>query len=1360
MDTPEKVWFHEARHVEEIDGPISDIPDKDAWRKIKERMKTVSVALVLCLNIGVDPPDVQKQNPCARKEAWVDPAATSPQKAAAKIAQNLQINYGRLQPRARYKSAIDPTVDCVRKLCSSMRRNAKEERVLFHFNGHGVPKPTEAGEIWVFNKHITQYIPLSIYDLQNWMDCPSVYIWDCNSAGTIVTMFNRFAEDHLKRWKDEYNDSKEQRPFPEMGSFLDEDERAKAIGMPPKPQYKDCIQLAACSAGEILPQSPDLPADLFTCCLTTPIQTSLLWYMLKTGTKDKYPPNIIEEIPGILTDRRTLLGELNWIFTAITDTIAWNSLPKEVFQRLFRQDLLIASLFRSFLLAERIMGENNCKVVSQPELPSVFNHPLWEYWEYTLDLCLNNMYNMLVPKLNIIQVNRIDCFVKTSLKHSLLIDITPTFLEMDYSYSWFFIEQLQAFEVWLKFAVNKKEPPQQLPVVLQVLLSQVHRVRALELLAKFVDLGSWAVVAALTVGIYPYVLKLLQCGTKELRPALAFIWAKILSVDPICQEELVKDNGYFYFIQILNDPTVSNRIKVVPAFVMATLIYNNYRPAQEKLIQSDYVTLCTELLSNEQDKKCRMLYLWLLIGLGRLWAEYNVARWHAVRTLAFDRVTAFLKHDLPECRAAAVYALGSLVHNRSENNEHATDVDYQLCDKLCENCTFDGSVLVRTELIAAIQWVIIDFANDFAKLCIELDKKSQVKSSGDILNDLKMEPLEPFEEADEDTRSSRVSLSRIRSFRSNNKTKPRHNRSLLLGSDHLVSKDTQRARLHGQMHVIEKKPFKTPHERIWFSLLKLYFDPIESVSQLSKKLIDHVSDLASKLKLAQLKWEGGSPPEQKATFMIGSPVPSSSADKRLTSIENRLKPSASDVDLYMQDHIETGYTSFTPKRELWAKTQSGKYTKNEGGRSADVPMQGLVSTRFVDWCTKTFTEPIYKTIYEDVSTAKRNSLVDSDDPYTFANLTDWALHSREGLKQKTNADLQSFKSESVKCETQHMQIRADRTVTSMVWSFLRPYVFTCDGETVSTYNYTKEKSPLKSCQFTAYKEPLLHDTISEMLSANELTHELLITGTRRGLILVWDPMFSEHSHDILNEPKLVTSAYLLNDQERLGQNDRSETLYRWDQDCGKIVCAGNVRICRIWDAAAEKPVKDLMLFKSTLDARNSMTCHLSVNLSNNLISCGFENGQVGIYDIRIPMNESQIMRLRNFRSPIVGGAILKDGQTSIYGSREGEVKVFEHRMFQEPIAQFSALSENGKRSAAIMQRMEVQVSGEIVACDTSDSYIRLYDISGKKSLSQIRFGDTNSQLAFSTAVRFHPERVLFGIATKDNGFAVYGVPNL
>ena len=35
---------------------------------------------------------------------------------------------------------------------------------------------------------------------------------------------------------------------------------------------RECILLAACAANELLPQSPDLPADVFTSCLTTPIK--------------------------------------------------------------------------------------------------------------------------------------------------------------------------------------------------------------------------------------------------------------------------------------------------------------------------------------------------------------------------------------------------------------------------------------------------------------------------------------------------------------------------------------------------------------------------------------------------------------------------------------------------------------------------------------------------------------------------------------------------------------------------------------------------------------------------------------------------------------------------------------------------------------------------------------------------------------------------------------------------------------------------------------------------------------------------------------------------------------------------------
>jgi regulator-associated protein of mTOR len=91
--------------------------------------------------------------------------------------------------QAKYKVQTDPTVEDVKKLCLHCRKTAKSERVLFHYNGHGVPRPTANGEIWLFNKSFTQYIPLSVYELESWLGNPSIYVFDCSAAGMIVNAF-------------------------------------------------------------------------------------------------------------------------------------------------------------------------------------------------------------------------------------------------------------------------------------------------------------------------------------------------------------------------------------------------------------------------------------------------------------------------------------------------------------------------------------------------------------------------------------------------------------------------------------------------------------------------------------------------------------------------------------------------------------------------------------------------------------------------------------------------------------------------------------------------------------------------------------------------------------------------------------------------------------------------------------------------------------------------------------------------------------------------------------------------------------------------------------------------------------------
>lgn len=47
------------------------------WR-VRDRLRTLTAGLVLCLHLGVDPPDIWKPSPCARWECWIDPITGNP----------------------------------------------------------------------------------------------------------------------------------------------------------------------------------------------------------------------------------------------------------------------------------------------------------------------------------------------------------------------------------------------------------------------------------------------------------------------------------------------------------------------------------------------------------------------------------------------------------------------------------------------------------------------------------------------------------------------------------------------------------------------------------------------------------------------------------------------------------------------------------------------------------------------------------------------------------------------------------------------------------------------------------------------------------------------------------------------------------------------------------------------------------------------------------------------------------------------------------------------------------------------------------------------------------------------------------
>ncbi|XP_014472593.1 PREDICTED: regulatory-associated protein of mTOR isoform X3 [Dinoponera quadriceps] len=1154
QDWQMQLAFCKPRHNGTIEG-VNYI--SQTWR-MKERMKTVSVALVLCLNVGVDPPDIVKTQPCARLECWIDPLSVSPQKALETIGSNLQKQYERWQPRARYKQSLDPTVEEVKKLCTSLRRNAKEERVLFHYNGHGVPKPTTNGEIWVFNRTYTQYIPLSVYDLQTWMGAPSIYVYDCSNAGIIVESFQQFADQHEK----EYEMEKQQN-------------RATGVAGPAAPCYKNCIQLAACAANQILPMNPNLPADIFTSCLTTPIKIAIRWFAMQSTAN--LVPNIsldlLDKIPGQLTDRRTMLGELNWIFTAITDTIAWNTLPRDLFQRLFRQDLLVASLFRNFLLAERILRSYDCTPVSCPKLPPTYQHRMWQAWDMALDLCLAQL---------------------------------PTVLDNEdrYVHSSFFEDQLTAFQVWLTLGSQSRNPPEQLPIVLQVLLSQVHRLRALELLGRFLDLGPWAVNLALSVGIFPYVLKLLQSNARELRPLLVFIWAKILAVDNTCQADLVRDGGHKYFLSVLQDTSTPSEHRTLAAFVLASIV-NDYRPGQVAANHGNLVSICLEQLNDTNP----LLRQWLCLCLARLWHNFDKARWCGVRDIAHEKLFNLLKDPVPEVRAASVYALGTFINSVTTRSEHANNIDQFIAMTLINTVSHDMSPLVRKELAVALQWMVLHFENSFVTLALAEEHSRK---------DLIVETLSPF--------------SGMRRISSRDKLKmlsPNNTYSIDttdgFGQDRIkrVSSSSSISSLgHSSLGNLPSLSYGSVYMKLWHGLCSLDNDPHPVVGAMSYKVTNHVRN---KMKVSSAPKEVT---EAKISSSLSLPPSPSNRTSYLSNSKGESPPPV----------VNSGTDLLRSSRALPHSSRNRKPVPNTISEETDeVPgfKTPLTTSQFVEWSCSQFAQPA--SLEDEMDDVESKPYLERE----------WRFIRNEKQRHDAKEQLRTPQS---KVESQVCHARCPQSPQILVFHPFESHLAVALKDSFGVWDY-QSGSRLTYCASRGNKGKS-RVTALEFINAHDLS--LLMAGSDDGSVRVW----KNYCGTISPDPVLLTAWQALADVQPATRTSSATAglVTKWEQKSLTLAVTGDVRIVRLWDAETELKKQDI-----PTGAECCTTC-IDVDGAGSIMALGCGDGSVRLFDRRLPPAEARVMTWREHSVWVLGTFLKKESTPQLFtGSSSGDIKIFDLR---------------------------------------------------------------------------------------------------
>ncbi|OHT17282.1 hypothetical protein TRFO_41141 [Tritrichomonas foetus] len=542
-------------------------------------------------------------------------------------------HYTAIRTRLRFFNQVDPTVEKLNNVIT-LRRDIPNGRILYHYIGYGFPVMQDS-TIPCIDKKTGNYVNYPLKTLFESIKPPSLFIFDCSNASSAIIALEKAA------YSKEIASSE--------GNHVKEQFMTRSI------DWNDWFCLCATDIGEQLPSDPHLPNDFLTACIFTPVKLAVVCHTLQfyrtSIVTNNFPLDRVDD--PLFNPDSPISVSLEQTLSAIIDAIAVESLPAEMYRKLFRKDPMISLLFKRFVLAQYLLRSYQVHPVSRPNLPDLSIHPLWQHWKMIIDIAITSttcQFSSIYNNLFIRSMNSVVGFLKRNQES----EISPSLITLLFY-----------------FPKDSELLPKVYSTLAQYAASSEDARGILSKSAVFSSLFSALVSNDLN---------------NDVLHNLCYLIVSLLQNSPRFVHEISKfDLGNFP--NRLFDQNLPSQTKSLIAVIISTFVSIN-ESARSIAVSKPFLTnIKTQLETSDP-----LLSLWLILIIRRMFDSYGYEYDVLYNSAIHTQIATFVHHNSHEVRAAALATLCCMLQQNEDN------VNQQLfC--LVFFTAFDPSYLVRYNFV-------------------------------------------------------------------------------------------------------------------------------------------------------------------------------------------------------------------------------------------------------------------------------------------------------------------------------------------------------------------------------------------------------------------------------------------------------------------------------------------------------------------------------------------------------------------------------------------------------------------------------------------------------------------------------------